>query len=109
MVLTVRDPESWWESITDVLYPRTRTMFPGWLRRVVPFTQGWLDMTDELVWSGIFDGRILEKEYAIAKFSEHIETVRAHCDADRLLVFDVSESGQTFSGAVSALWGTGCS
>ncbi len=91
VVLTVRDPEAWWASITDVLYPRTRTMFPTWLRRVVPFTQGWLDMTDRLVWAGIFDGRILDKEYAMATFDEHIEAVRAACDPERLLVFDVSQ------------------
>lgn len=93
VVLTVRDPASWWESTNTVLIP-TRTMFPGWLKRVVPFTQGWLDMTDRLVWSGVFDGRFHDRAHAIEVFEQHIETVRAYCDPERLLIFDVSEGWQ---------------
>ena len=93
VVLTVRDPASWWKSTADVIYP-TRTMFPRWLKRVVPFTQRWLEMTDRLVWSGTFDGRFEDQAYAMAVFEEHIETVRAHCDPERLLVFQVSEGWQ---------------
>lgn len=90
VVLTVRDPDSWWHSTANVIYP-TRTMFPIWLKRAVPFTQRWLDMVDRLVWSGIFDGRFEDQAHATNVFQEHIEQVRAHCDPDRLLVFQVSE------------------
>ena len=90
VVLTVRDPASWWKSTAEVIYP-TRTMFPSWLKRVVPFTQRWLDMTDRLVWSGTFDGRFEEQDHATAVFQQHIATVRAHCDPERLLVFDVAQ------------------
>ena len=93
VVLTVRDPTSWWESTAEVIYP-TRTMYPGWLTRLVPFTQRWLDMVDRLVWTGIFDGRFSDKAHAISVFDAHIETVRARCDPDRLLIFEVSEGWQ---------------
>jgi len=93
VVLTVRDPGSWWESTAAVLYP-TRTLYPNWLTRLVPFTQRWLDMTDRLIWSGAFDGRFEDKAYATQVFREHIETVRAHCDPERLLIFEVSEGWQ---------------
>lgn len=90
VVLTVRDPASWWRSTSEVIYP-TRTMFPGWLKRAVPFTQGWLDMTDRLVWTGTFGGRFEDQNYAIEVFEQHIEAVRAHCDPERLLVFQVAD------------------
>lgn len=93
VVLTVRDPDSWWHSVANVIYP-TRTMFPAWLRTMVPFTQRWIDMVDRLVWTGIFDGRFEDQAHATAIFREHIETVRAHCDPERLLVFEVSEGWQ---------------
>jgi len=93
VVLTVRDPDSWWESMNAVIYP-TRTLYPRWLTRAVPFTQRWLDMVDRLVWSGIFDGRFPDKTHATEIFERHIETVQAHCDPDRLLVFEVYEGWQ---------------
>lgn len=93
VVLTVRDPDSWWESTASVLYP-TRTLYPAWLKRMVPFTQRWLDMVDRLVWSGTFDGRFLDKTDAIQVFNQHIREVEAHCDPERLLVFEVAQGWQ---------------
>ncbi len=93
VVLTVRDPGSWWESMSSVLYP-TRTLYPRWLTRLVPFTQRWQDMVDRLVWTGTFDGRFEDKAYATSVFDAHIDAVRQHCDPERLLVFQVSEGWQ---------------
>lgn len=93
VVLTIRDPASWWTSTATVLHP-TRTMFPSWIKRLIPFTQRWLEMTDKLVWSGVFDGRFEDQEHATKVFQEHIEKVREHCDAERLLVFQVSDGWQ---------------
>ncbi len=93
VVLTVRDPDSWWESTAGVLYP-TRTLYPGWLKRLIPFTQRWLDMVDRLVWSGTFDGRFLDRTHATQVFRDHLRQVQAHCEPDRLLVFEVSQGWQ---------------
>lgn len=90
VVLTVRNPGSWWRSTSEVIYP-TRTMFPTWLRKTVPFTQRWLDMVDRLVWTGTFNGRFEDRAYAINVFEQHIETVREYCDPERLLIFDVAD------------------
>lgn len=90
VLLSVRDPASWWRSVSEVIYP-TRTMFPTWLKRTVPFTQRWLDMVDRLVWSGLFEGRFEDQAFAIQVFEKHIEAVQAYCDPERLLVFNVSE------------------
>ena len=90
VVLTVRDPEAWWASTARVIYP-TRTLYPTWLKRMVPFTQRWLDMVDSLVWSGTFHGRFPDKSYAIGVFNDHIREVQAYCDPGRLLTFEVSQ------------------
>lgn len=90
VILTVRDPDSWWESTATTIYP-ARTLYPRWLKKAVPFTQRWLDMVDDLVWFGLFDGQFLDKAHAIKVFNDHIAEVKAYCDPDRLLVFEVSQ------------------
>lgn len=90
VVLTVRDVDKWYDSMTAVIWP-TQTMFPYWLKKAVPFTQRWLDMVDKLVWTNTFDGRFQDRAHATAVFEQHIENVKAHCDPDRLLVFNVAE------------------
>jgi hypothetical protein len=90
VVLTVRDPERWWESTASTIF-RTRGAFAGWVPRLVPLVRRWLEMVDLLVWDGLFDGRFAERDHAIAAFERHVEHVRATCPPDRLLVFDVAE------------------
>jgi len=90
VVLTVREPAAWWSSTAATLHP-TRTMFPAWVKRLVPFTQRWLDMTDRIVWSGIFGGRFEDRAHAEQVFVAHNEAVRRECEPARLLVFEVSE------------------
>lgn len=93
VVLTVRDRDRWWDSMNAVIYP-TRTLFPAWLKRVIPFTQRWTDMVDSLVWTRTFDGKFLDKAYAIQVFDDHVEEVQAYCDPARLLIFEVSQGWQ---------------
>lgn len=90
IVLTIRDPHSWWTSTATTIYP-TRTMFPRWLMRLAPVTGRWIEMGERLVWDGIFDGRFADRDHAIAVFERHRANVEATCPPDRLLVFDVAE------------------
>jgi hypothetical protein len=70
---------------------RFRTAFPAWMLRLVPITRQWEEMTDLLVWDGLFDGRFTDRDHAVAVFERHIEHVRATCPPERLLVYDVAE------------------
>ena len=90
IVLTIRDPKSWWTSTKTTIYP-TRTMFPRWLMQLAPVTGRWVEMVDRLVWDGIFDGRFTDRSHAVAVFERHVANVEATCPPDRLLVFDVAE------------------
>jgi hypothetical protein len=90
IVLTVRDPESWWESTRTTIYP-ARNVLPAYLRKYVPFIRTYVDWQDKLVWDGLFDGRFLDREHAIKVFEQHTAEVRATADPDRLLVYNVAE------------------
>ena len=90
VVLSVRDAQQWWASAASTIYP-VRTVFPGWVLQLVPTTRHFVEMTDRLVWDGIFDGRFADRDHAVAVFEHHIDHVRATCLSERLLVFDVAE------------------
>jgi hypothetical protein len=44
-----------------------------------------------MMWQGAFDGRFLDKEYAIGFFERHTQRVKERIPHDKLLVFDVQE------------------
>jgi hypothetical protein len=90
IVLTVRDPEGWYRSTRDTIYA-ARTMLPGYMRRFIPTTRWYVDLTDSFLWNGIFEGRFEERDFAIKVFEQHIEDVKATADPDRLLVYNVAE------------------
>jgi hypothetical protein len=83
VVLTVRDPERWWNSIDSTLFAMSRAgQLPA--RHAV-------GEVGQLVMSATFEGRTTEKEHVIRRFEEHNERVRQGVPAERLLVFQVSE------------------
>jgi hypothetical protein len=90
IVLTVRDPQRWWASTESTIF-QFRDAFPVWLQRCVPTLREWLEMTDRLVWDGLFDGRFADRDRAIDVFERHSDYVRATCPPERLLVFDVAQ------------------
>lgn len=90
LVHTVRDPQRWWESTESTIF-RTSDMFPPWLPPLLPPAAGYLEVVDRLVWSGLFDGRFLDRGHAIEVFERHTAEVVASVPSDRLLVLDVAE------------------
>ena len=51
----------------------------------------YLEMTDILIWDGIFADRFQDRDHAIEVFERHVEEVTASLPPERLLVFDVAE------------------
>ncbi len=90
VVLTVRDPDRWWESTNSTVHG-FRTAFAPWFRRAVPPADRFVVMVERLVWQGLFDGRFGDRAHAIAVFNRHNDHVRATCPPERLLEFDVSQ------------------
>jgi Sulfotransferase domain len=81
VLLSVRDPEKWYESVASTIYQSSN-------RDPTPLHAR---MIDTLIWQGTFNGRFEEKDYAIAIFQRHIEEVKRDVPPEKLLVYDVKE------------------
>jgi hypothetical protein len=99
VILTVRDPDRWYESTRSTIYelsmiatrsPLFRLVF-GAIRLLRFGRVGSGNMADEIIWDGTFDGRFEDKGYAVEVFERHNEEVRRRVPHDRLLVYEVSE------------------
>ncbi len=92
VILSERDPEAWYASIMKTIYPSSVAMRdqieaqgseeanPLWQRRS--------EMVFELVWDGLFDGRLDDKDHVISVYLAHNQRVKDEVPADRLLVFN---------------------
>jgi hypothetical protein len=99
IILTVRDPNRWYESALNTIYQ------PSVARRARPATEipdedasleerqrrahGW--MVDRLLWKGVFQDRFEDRDFAIGVFLRNIENVKRQVPAHRLLVYEVKE------------------
>lgn len=95
VILTVRDPESWYKSCSNTIFkvllngPNTPlgvriSLFIG----ITPAGRGL--MTDNIVTKQVFHNDF-SKENVIKCFEEHNLNVRNTCPKDKLLVFEVSQ------------------
>lgn len=93
VLLNVRDPEAWYRSCLNSIFEAKEMAARGELRGNTenapsPEVMG---MINDIIWNGTFNGRFLDKEYAIEVFHQHVASVKARVPADQLLVFDVKE------------------
>lgn len=91
VLLTVRDPETWYESTYNTIYRLPRTPATRVLRLVVPHIRRYFAMNDQLIWQGTFGGKFEDRQQAIAIFQAHNAAVKQAVPAERLLVYDVRE------------------
>lgn len=90
MILTVRDAERWYQSTYDTLYQfvlkSEENPPPAGSRQSRMY-----HLMNTIVWSGLFDGRFSDKEYAIGVYRERNQQIIRDVGADRLLVYDVKQ------------------
>jgi hypothetical protein len=91
VLLTVRDPEKWYESTQNTLYSFGHSLSVRLMRNVVPALRDYSRLVNNIVWEGTFSGRFTDKHYAIEVYERHIEDVKKHVPADRLLIYDVKQ------------------
>ncbi len=90
VLLTVREPESWWKSFSATLLTAyAATTRASWLK-LFPQMRLINRFQDSSVFK-VFGPLPISKETAIQAFKRHIEEVRATVPPDRLLEFDVRE------------------
>jgi len=101
VLLSVRDPERWYESTRNTIYELTklsgRSLFSrGGLALLSLFMFGTftirpLQIAEEIVLRGTFDGKFEDKHHAIEVFNRHNEEVRRRVPEERLLIYEVKE------------------
>lgn len=98
VLLSVRDPEKWYESVSSTIYQvsqRSRTAFAPLLLLLLKFVRPGVGrgvpMVNQIVWRDTFHGRFEEKAYAISVFNQHNEEVKRHVPPEKLLVYQVKE------------------
>ena len=89
VILTVRDPERWHESVVSTIY-QVNNKF-GRVLQTIPVAGRFFNGINKLVWQGIFHGNLEDKIYAIQIFNQHIEEVKRTVPSERLLIFDAEQ------------------
>ena len=88
VLLSVRDPEAWYKSVTDTIYQPMKSPAPDGAPELVRLQS---EMARKAILSETFDNRFEDKAHAIEVFQKHNQAVRDAIDPARLLVFDVRE------------------
>ena len=86
VVLSLRDPERWYTSVMNTIYPIS-----------LQFREQGGDqskMVFELIWDGIFAGRMDDKAFVIEQYLAHNQRVRETVPSERLLEFDPADGWQ---------------
>lgn len=87
VVLTVRDPDEWFDSVHATIVP----FLAGRGTHPNAHVNAISEMGQRLVAEQVFDGRIGERAHATKVFRDHISAVKAEIAPERLLVFDPAE------------------
>lgn len=88
VILTVREPEQWHKSGVDTIFPT-----PDRSREEVelPELRAQREMSRTIIWDGIFNGQVLDRNHAMDVFVRHNRAVQEYVPAGRLLVYNVQE------------------
>lgn len=87
VVLTVRDPNEWYDSIEKTIRP----FIEGRGKHPADHPNAIAAMGQKLIVEQIFGDRFDDRRHAISVFNAHTAKVRESIPAERLLVFDVAE------------------
>jgi hypothetical protein len=87
VILTVRDPQSWWKSFNLLMSIMDKAR---WLRFFGTNLRRTIEFSDKIVTQDVFGGR-LEKENCIDIFERHNQEVRVRVPKERLLEYDVKQ------------------
>lgn len=99
IILTVRDPDRWYDSVRATIYRvrawRDRSLagraFLAALAALFPPLRRGLRVADAIIWDGTFSGQFADREQALAMVAAHQRAVQDALDPERLLVLDVRD------------------
>ena len=88
VLLSVRDPEAWYKSMSDTIYQPMKAPAPSGTPEIARLQS---EMIRKAILAETFDNRFEDKAHAIEVFMRHNQEVRDAIEPARLLVFDVRE------------------
>ena len=88
VILSERDPEAWYASIMKTIYASSVALRDHANKDALQQRRS--DMVFELIWDGLFDGRLEDKQHVIDVYLAHNQQVKDEVPADKLLVFESS-------------------
>jgi hypothetical protein len=91
VILSTRDPESWYDSVAGTIYPVMGRFPLNPAGRFLPGISDLSAMLNCIIWEGTFQGRFSDRQYAIQVFNQHNAEVIRRVPPERLLVYDVRE------------------
>lgn len=84
VLLNVRDPEEWYESMFNSIWAIQKA-FPFW------FPKEYRQIHDDIMWNSRFNREFTDKGKTLQVYLEWIEEVRRKVPAEKLLVYNVKE------------------
>jgi hypothetical protein len=84
LILTVRDPDRWYQSANETILRALAGPLPSHLT-------DWGEMARKTIVERVFAGNFTDRARLIASYEHHNEAVRRTYSPDRLLVYEVSE------------------
>jgi hypothetical protein len=101
IILSVRDPQRWYDSISATIFksalaerqplPARRRLVRWLVARRAPDFALYPRMARATFIDRVFDGRVDDRAHAVGVFERHVAEVKASIPGDRLLVFNVHE------------------
>jgi Sulfotransferase domain len=93
VLLSVRDPESWYKSVANSIHAAKEMAMRGELEppEENPPSPEVMQMINGLIWNGTFHGRFEEKDYALKVFDDHIEEVKRTVPPERLVIYEIKQ------------------
>ncbi len=99
VLLSVRDPERWYESTRNTIYELSKLSASSSLSRAtfrlvglfVPAIGKIGRMNNKLIWADTFDGRFEDRDHTKSVFERHNAEVRRKVPPEKLLVYEVKE------------------
>jgi hypothetical protein len=99
VILTVRDPERWYDSARATIYAATQERNATPAARLLTRFLTWLDpragqgfqTVQATVWDGTFGGQFADRAAALENFAAHNREVEEAVHPERLLIFDVKQ------------------
>jgi Sulfotransferase domain len=88
VLLSVRDPEAWYKSMSETIYQPMRVPAPDNAPEQFRTMNA---MVRKAILGDTFGNRFEDRAHAIEVFKRHVQEVRATIAPERLLVFDVKE------------------